>query len=1044
MAHLAVERRSVSMEKWTKIVFEQIEKFIFKQSFYIDGWEIRSGQYFPEGYLWEDEAFAPINEGDVWGGPDVTSVFNCNFAIPEGLQGEEVWFYMLTPTEVMVSENGKYLDGIDPNRIWFKYIDKAQAGEKHSLMLEAYTRSKPDDDRNVRTARLMGCLQHFKRPQLVVPDHDMLSLKYDLDMIYQTAYAPYIDSELKTYLQKRTEDLLKLFPLFDCEAKDMKEALPAIKKYINDHIFNGNHPFGKNGKLACVAHSHLDIAYHWKVCQTVQKNARTVLIQLRLMDRYPEFKYAHTQAWTYEMLEKYYPDLFQELKKKVEEGKWEIVGGMYVEPDCNLITAESLARQILYGKQYFQEKFNVDVDNCWLPDVFGNSAIMPQILKQGGINYFVSNKMSTWNDTNLFPHNNFIWRGLDGTDIFACVPPVHFITWMDPNQAVENWERFQDKAFCGESLQMYGYGDGGSGATDEMLEYFHRQEKLPGIPEMRLTTGKEYLESAFENAADFPVWDGDLYLEMHRGTFTTKADLKRYNRMGEFLAQETETIVAFAALLAKSGNHLHQKLKEPWKKLLLNQFHDILPGSHTAPVAVDAVNTYEEMIHEFNSIKGEALQYLAEEGGDRDFLVVNMFSDSRGRLAFLDSSDKECQSIMDQGGNSYPLQKQIKPDGKEVLCAALPKVPGLSITQFKVDNAVVADAACDMRVDENCMQNKFFQLNIDNDGKILHIFDKLRNKHVNETGAELNDWQMFDDRPGVYNAWDIVKTYEHHKIPLPEWKNIKIVEKGPISIALRMEREFGDSRAVQIIRMYNENPRIDFETWVDWQEDQKLLKVAFPINIKARVYTADTSAGVIERMNNKNTSWEQARFEVPCHKWVDMSEGMFGVSVLNDCKYGCDVSGNVIRLSLLRAPIRPDRESDRGKHYFTYSLFTHGGSWQRDGLVEEAYDMNRPLILQKGKLLSNATCQSVLQINNPSLKCQAFKLAEDNSGDIIVRLVELYGSHGKAVIKPAFLFNRASVCNVLEAEEKELPWKEEEVRVEFKPYQIISIRLVTF
>jgi alpha-mannosidase len=1041
MAHIPVKRRNLSIEKWSKILFEKISEYIIKEYYPIDNWIVRTGQYFPDGYEWRDKDFTPIIEGQMWGGPDVTSVFKSEFYIPSEADGKELWFYMLTPTEVLVSENGKYLDGLDPNRQWFKYLDSARLGEEHHILLEAYTRSKPDDDRNMKSHHLKGCIQKFRRPALVVIDHELLALKYDLDTIYQSAYSQYMENDIKKYLQYHIEEIIKLFPVFESGIKEFGVAVPKIKQYIEEKIFNATHPYGKHGNIACVAHSHLDVAYHWKVGQTVQKNARTTLIQLRLMERYQDFKYSHSQAWMYESLEKYYPDLFNEVSKKIIEGQWEVVGGMYVEADCNLISAESMIRQILYGKQYFLEKFNCNVDNCWLPDVFGNNSIMPQILKLGEIDYFISNKIFTWNDTNLFPHNNFIWKGIDGSEVFACIPPYHFVMFMTPDQVIENWTKFQDKHYCSESLQMFGYGDGGSGVTVEMIEYFKRQQQLPGIPKMRLTSGKEYLHSVFRNAESFPVWDGELYLEMHRGTFTTKGELKRYNRKGEFLAQETETLMALASLVNCIPYIVQEQIKVPWKKLLLNQAHDILPGSHTAPVTVDAVTAYREMNDEFNMLKNHVIDYMTNEGTKHEYVLINTSSDKRGKTAYLDIKSSNIKSIKDDKGTLYPIQKQVRPDGKERYCAAIPEVSGFSFVNFITSEEVVNPVFEDLFINKKCMQNEFFRLSLDDIGHIISIYDRLKNREIVPEGREVNEWQLFEDCSGIYNAWDILKTYENQKIVLPDWDNIEVVESGLVSIALRLKRTFGKSKAVQIVRMYKERARIDFETWVDWHESEKLLKVAFPVNVKSRVYSVDTSAGVFERMNHQNTSWEQAKFEVPCHKWVNLSEGLFGVSLMNDCKYGCDVQGNVMRLSLLRAPIRPDRESDRGEHYFTYSLFTHSGNWQNDGLVEEAYDLNYPLVMINGRKFVYSESFKALKVNSTALKCQAFKMAEDGSRDIIVRLIELYGSRGDTSLKVGFDVAKAFICNILEKNIERLNVEDNEIRLAYKPYQIISIRL---
>ena len=1034
MAHIAVERRSVSIDKWARLVFEQVNEKVITASFPIDKWQIRNGQYFAAGYRWEDD-FHPIQAGDPWGGPDATCEMTATFTVPEELAGRKVYFHWVTSSEVLVSENGHYLDGIDPNRSWLPYLDNARAGESHTLRMEAYTRSKPDDDRGINR-KLKGCVQHFSLPALILIDEEMLALKYDLDMLYQCAYAANMEEGAKEYYQKKVEEILPLFPPFESgEDGAMKQALPKIRKFMQEQVYGSDRIFGHSGNLACVAHSHLDIAYHWKVEQTIQKNARTALIQLRLMDRWPEFSYAHTQAWTYEQLEEHYPEIFDEVRRRVEEGRWEIVGGMYVEPDCNVISAESMIRQILYGKAYFKEKFGVDADNAWLPDVFGNSAIMPQILKKCKMPYFVSNKMSTWNDTNRFPHNHFIWRGLDGSEVYACVPPVHFITWMEPAQAIDHWASFQDRDISPESLQMFGYGDGGSGATDDMMEYYYRQQTLGGVPNMRLATGREFLHSAFEHAEDFPRWDGDLYLEMHRGTFTTKGALKRENRRGEFQAQRTEVLAAIGAL---NGEKVPSPaaLKNTWKKLLLNQFHDILPGSHTAPVAVDALETYRKMREEFSAFETDALGKLSSPAKD-GYFAANLMTNPRN-IAYAPVSSG-LTGLRDKNGNQYSVQKILHADGAEELCADLGNVPGMTFQNYA---AVVYPAQADglMKASTTCLENDFFRIEINADGMLSTVFDKKRGLAVNGEKEYLNEWQLFEDCPGMYNAWDIVRTFENKRIDLPRWENITVCENGPVSAAVRIERRFGSSYAVQIVRIWRNTARIDFDTWVDWHEDQKLLKAAFPLNVHGRTYSADTSAGVIERMNNQNTTWEQARFEVPCHKWVDLSEGMFGVAILNDCKYGCDVRDNTIRLSLLRATIRPDRESDRGEHRFTYSICPHGPSWQLDNVAGLAYDLNEPLTLYPGA--AKADGKNWLNISEPALQLQAMKQAEDGSGDIVVRLTEIYGSRGVASVTPGFGIRNAYLCNMLEEPETPLTVSNGSVNLPYQTNEILTVRFV--
>ena len=1045
MAHISVERRSMSLEQWAKVQFARIDTIIIEQQASTGPWHVRIGQYFPDGYEWNGDA-QPIQNGDFWGRPDGTAMFTGTVTTPEAMAGQPVWLSMITGAEVLVYSDGTLLNGIDPNRSRVLLAESARPHQQYEIMMEAYVRSKPDDDRALTARHIRGSVQRFNIPTLVVLNEDALALHYDLDILYALAFGNAAPEELQQRLRYQIERLLRKFPLYDSDKETLKQAVPQLRAYIRKYCTSDSQTLGHRGKLACVAHSHLDLAYHWKVVQTVQKNARTCLIQLRLMDRYPEFSYAHTQSWTYEMLEQYYPDLFEQVKQRVAEGRWELVGGMYVEPDCNLPSAESFVRQVLYGKRYFSETFGVDVDNGWLPDVFGNSPVLPQILKSAGIPYFVSNKMSTWNDTNRFPHNNFRWRGLDGSEVYACVPPVHFISWLDPNDLFAHWDAFLDKEWCEESLHMYGYGDGGSGVTEEMLEYYKRLHHVPELPQLRLTSGKEYLHSAFDRPnEELPVWDGELYLEMHRGTFTTKGALKRENRQGEFLAQEVETLCTLAAL--KGMTYPLQAISTAWKKLLLNQFHDILPGSHTQPVFLEAMETYAKMREEFSCLKTEALDVLAPQTTPDDVCLINHFSDTRGGIARLEPVEtlNAATALEDNDGNQYAIQEQTQPGtSQKRFVTSIPTVPGFSLTNLKrVAASADTSTTDDCHITPRQMENRFFRLEFDETGQIVALYDKRRSRDVLLEGTLANEWQLFEDKSGRYNAWDILPEYKSRRIEIPGWHAVEIVEQGPVSIALKLQRTFSQSTAEQIIRLYHEIPRIDFETWVDWQETERLLKVAFPVTVKSRIYTTDTSAGGFERENHRNTSWQEARFEVCTHKWVDLSEGLFGVALMNDCKYGCDVEDNVLRLSLLRAPIRPDRVSDKGQHRFTYSLFTHDGDWRRGGVVEAAYDVNAPLVALQGRRGTAFETTPAIRTDHPALKCFALKCAEDGTPDVILRVAELYGAHGTATLTVNFPFQQVVACDLLERPlTQQTPCAGKSVPLSFRPYQIQTLRFI--
>lgn len=1032
MAHVKVARRSMSLDQWSWLMFDQIAPLIVQDREPTDGWTVRIGEYEPEGYIWDGPA-RPIADGDLWGRPDGAAEFLGTAIVPDRMAGKPLHFAMQCAGEVIVSADGKMIDGIDPNRQRMPLIESAETGRTIALRLEAYSRSKPDDERNVATRAIRGCVQHFHLPHLEIIDPAAFRVHRQLAVLHAAAFGAEFSEDSKTWLQARVREAIRRMPTFECDPGEIAAVIPSLGEWLEETVFSGDHGLGHTGRLACVAHSHLDIAYHWRVRQTVQKNARTCLIQLRLLDRHPDFHFTHSQAWAYETLEQYYPELFEEVGKRIAEGRWEVVGGLYVEPDCNLISAESLARQILLGKRYFLEKFGIEVDNCWLPDVFGNSPVMPQILRAGGIRHFVSNKMSTWNDTNRFPHNHIRWRGIDGTDICACVPPTHFITWHDPNQWIEHWRSFIDKEQSTESLHMYGFGDGGSGVTDEMLEDFQWVRRLPEVPEGRISSAAGFLEKAFNDPDTLEVWDGELYLEMHRGTFTTKGWLKRENRRGEFMAYETELLCAMAA--GSGQEYPAATLEAAWKKLLVNQFHDILPGSHTFPVYGDAMADYAAMKQGFQSAATAAWNGLTKAEEDA-MSAFNPFSFARESILEVTG---DFAALRDETGEIHPIQKVESPGGGPTRTVAESgPVPGTGARVYHPCDSVCPAVDNGPKAASSFLENRFFRLEFGAGGELKTLTDRVRGIDTLMPGRAGNEWQMFEDRPGNYNAWDLLDRFEDHPIAMPAWAEVTVVEQGPVTAALLLRREFCGSRAEQIVRIYRNIPRIDFETWIDWREEERLLKVAFPLRMRPTSFSTDTSAGVLERAVHRNTSWEQARFEVCCHKWARAAEGLLGFSILNDGKYGCDLRDSTLRLSLLRAPVRPDRTSDREEHRFTYSVFLDGGHWPSSGLVETAYDLNLPMQAIPGAWAATAP---FVQTGSPALHLQSIKRAEDGSGDLVLRLIELYGSHGHATLRVAGPCSSAAQCDLLERPLRPLAAPPSGIPLDYRPYELITLRI---
>ncbi|MBQ8026819.1 MAG: alpha-mannosidase, partial [Clostridia bacterium] len=519
MAHIKVVRRSMRPEEWTDLRFGWLKRHIYSEKWEIENLEIRDARQINEmEFEYYSDSYRPLKTGDMYFTPDGTAFIRADVDVPEHLKSKELWFSLKTAAEICVKVNGKYIGGVDPNRERMLLSPYADTNKTLHFEMMGYNRSKPDDERNPESLSVRGCRQIFEGAYLCTVNHEVQSLVYDFELLLDIAKSELFNEDYRNFLNRELNNAMNCIDFDSDELSGVKEAA----QYLEDNVFS-NDTYKGTGDVALVAHSHLDIAYYWRRIHAVQKNLRTVLIQLRLMDRYPDFKYAHTQPYTYETLEKYYPEVFDELKEKVKSGQFEPVGAMYVEPDCNVPNAESLIRQCLYGQKAYERMFGKRVNNAWLPDVFGNSWILPQILKKSGVDYFVSNKMSTWNDTNRFPHNNFIWRGIDGSDVYACVPPTHFITWNMPSQIQENWEAYIDKDTGGQTLNMFGYGDGGSGCTEEMIELMHRFDKLSIMPKCEHTSGADFLEKNLKGNESLNVWDGELYLEMHRGTFTTKS-----------------------------------------------------------------------------------------------------------------------------------------------------------------------------------------------------------------------------------------------------------------------------------------------------------------------------------------------------------------------------------------------------------------------------------------------------------------------------------------------------------------------------------------
>lgn len=977
MAHIKVVRRSMRPEEWTDLRFEWLKRHIYAKKYEIKTLQIRDARQVSEmEYAYYEADYRPLIKGDMYFTPDGTAFIRGDIVIPEDMREQELWFSLKTAAEIIVKVNGKYVGGVDPNRdriLLSPYL--APGTEKLHFEMQGYNRSKPDDERNPESLSVRGCRQIFEGAYLATIRHDVLALVYDLELLLDVAKCELFNEDYRAFLNRELNNALNFIDFEDDDLPGLAEA----KRYVDEVIYT-NTDYKGSGDVALIAHSHLDIAYYWRRIHAVQKNLRTVLIQLRLMDRYPEFHYTHTQAYTYETLEKYYPEMFEELCEKIANGQFEPVGAMYVEPDCNIPAAESLIRQCLYGQQYFREKFGKTIHNCWLPDVFGNSWILPQILKKSGVDYFVSNKMSTWNDTNRFPHNNFIWKGIDGSEVYACVPPTHFITWNMPSQIQENWEAYQDKNTGGQTMSMFGYGDGGSGVTEEMLELMKRFDKLSIMPKTEHTTAEAFLEKNLKDNPRLSKWDGELYLEMHRGTFTTKANIKKWNRKLEYKLREAEIISTLRALAG--APYPRETLTACYKKLLINQFHDILPGSHITPVYKDAIADYEEIDEKLNEIIGSGEKYF------------NSLNFTRTWLTFVEN----------------PHGDSTRYGRKGYWC--IPNLPPLTSGEIR-RSAGTAKAWC--RSFENVVETPYYKIEFQKDGSITSLYEKSEEREW--VKGDFNKLKIYEDKPGVYDAWDILPNYKDKEYPVEVVVPLFLSEKNDEVAVFETELKVGNSSWRRQIRLFRQSRGIEVENLVDWHEKHRLAKVEFDCNVLTREGVCDIGAGFIKRDTHQNTSWQQARFEVCHHKWCDLSETDGGVAIINDCKYGVSFSENTMALSLLRATIRPDPTSDMGVHRFCYMILPHSGSPVEANINKIALEYNIPIVK------ADVSCQNDFS----GLFLQAMKLSEDGSM-VVVRLSEQDGRRGTLRLPKA-----VKLLNMLEDIEGESD------TVPYGPFEILTI-----
>ena len=767
--------------------------------------------------------------------------------------------------------------------------------------------------------------------------------------------------------------------------------------------------------MTATGHAHIDVAWLWTLDQTRQKAARTFHTVLRLMEQFADYHFTQSQPQLYEFIRQDHPVLFEAIREKVAERRWELIGGMWVEADCNLSGAESLVRQFLLGRRYFREHFGPGAESpvLWLPDVFGYAWALPQLIKQARLDYFFTIKIG-WNQYNRLPYDSFWWQGLDGTRVlthFSTAPEngsAYTSTYnapADPKSVLYAWKNFQQKEVQGEVFMAFGYGDGGGGPTREMLENLGEMARFPGLPQVRQrSAGDFFRDLEATSGPDLPTWNGELYLEYHRGTYTTQSCIKRANRKAEFALHDAEFLTCLASSLDPSYAYPAEAFTRAWQLVCLNQFHDIIPGSSIGEVYVDLLAQYAEVMALAGAARDSALESIAQKVSG-DWLLVNPTSFARSDVVFLPVAQPA-----NLPNPTQPVEGGVLVDVGEI--------PPYSITCLKVVPAHPTNAIRNTQhssPDFPVLENSLLRVEFSSAGDITRIFDKANGREVLPPGALANQFQAFEDRPKFWDAWDVDIFYDDKMWLAEAATSLRMVESGPLRWTLEIKRQILNSAITQRISLTHTSARLDFDTRIDWRERHILLKVAFPVEILAPQATYEIQWGNVTRPTHRNTSWDWARFETCAHKWVDLSEGGYGVSLLNDCKYGHDIRDNVMRLTLLRAPTVPDPEADQGEHRFVYSLLPHAGGWEA-GTAKEAYCLNDPVISYLSSVTSDraalnnpksiTTPHSLITSSAPNIIIETIKRAEDGNG-YIVRFYESQRRRGHVTLTAAFSL---SVC----------------------------------
>lgn len=994
-------------------------------------------------------AFMPVEPGFTWGQLWEYCWFKGEASIPQNAVGERIVMKLEPAGESTLFVDGKAFGTYRADWVYepHHYMEDnvlttcARGGERFEVMMETYAGQYfPDAPCGcvVTGPVLPGAYgdpaKEGERRRLGVCTYGIWNeAAYQLFMDVDTLYKLLGTLDESSLRSARIAKALEKFTLtVDFEQPRTER----IKSYLQAREELQPVMEAKNGSTApvfyAVGNAHLDLAWLWPMAETYRKTARTFAAQLRLIEEYPEYKYIQSQPAAYEMCKKYYPELFARIKEAVKGGQWIADGAMWVEPDTNMAGGEALIRQLLHGKRYYKEEFDVDSEVLWLPDTFGYTAALPQILKGCGVNYLVTQKIFwSYNEGEQFPYHYFTWQGMDGSEVVSFLP-TSYTYRTEPTEANRIWkDRVQLQNLEG-FLMPFGYGDGGGGPARDHVEYALRQENLEGGVRIKMEGPLEFFKDMEEKGGPVNTYVGELYFSAHRGTYTSQADVKKNNRRCELALREMEFWSSLA--LQKGMAYELEKADALWKNLLLHQFHDILPGSSIGRVYEEARKEHGAILEGAGQLLDSALQALARKDTERDAVTV-WNSLSFERKALVELPDQFSKGARTSEGELVPVQGM---EGKVKALVTIPSCGGISLVPANEEHDLESkEKAVTVRKngEDYVLENSQVTAVVNRMGEVVSFLLKESGREF--AAAPMNSLHLYKDVPRKFDAWDIDSNYIMQEVEALREVTIEVAGDG-LEGVLKVSGKISQSDFTQYIRLAADSRRIEFETQIDWRELHRLLKTSFPVNVYAENGINEMQFGYVERPAHRSKVYDKDRFEVCNHRYSALCDGAHGAAVLNDCKYGISMNGNALELTLLRAAASPEMRADNQVHSFTYGFTAWEGSFADCDVVRQGYEMN-----VKPPVTGGATeTFSAVELDRENIILDTMKPAEDGSGDVILRLYEAKKAAVQAKLQCNFSFGKAYLCDMLENREKELPVDNGKIELSFRAFEIKTIRFL--